>query len=256
VSALGILCANAWREQVRGRFFSVTLIFGGLMLYMSVLLGMLASDQEVRVLLDFGLSFIDVLAAAAVTFAAATGLVREMETKTLYLILSRPVPRSVYLLGRYLGLLLSALTAVLAMAVVHVSILLFKGWHWEAGYLLALAGVGLKLAVTAAVATLLTMISTSVLSALCLTGISWMLGHFVFEIRFMATQALAGASAKALYVMAYVVPNLQLFNFRDRLGIPDATGGGVSFLFALSYCLVYSAACLGGAWGIFRRREF
>lgn len=253
---LAILAANSWREQTRGKFFSVTLVFGALMLYMSTLLGMLAADQELRVLLDFGLSFIDVLGAVAVSYAAATGLLREMETKTLYLILSRPVPKSVYLAGRYLGLLASALTMAAGMGAIHVTVLLLKGWSPEAGYFTALFGVGLKLAVTGSVATLLAMISTSALSSLCMTGISWMLGHFVFEMRFMITQVAHGLGARALYALVTVVPNLQMLNFRDRLGIADATGGGVSPFLAAAYAAVYAAACLAGTWALFKRKEF
>lgn len=253
---LVILSANAWREQTRGKFFSVALIFGGLMLYMSVLLGLLAADQELRVLVDFGLSFIDILGAVAVAYSAATGLLQEMETKTLYLILTRPVSKSVYLSGRYLGLLASSASMVAGMGVLHLAILLLKGWSFEAGYLAALLGVGLKLAVTASVAMLLAMISTSALSSLCLTGITWMLGHFVFEMRFMVTQAVSGPAARALFGLIYVVPNFQLLNFRDRLGIPDAAGGGASVPLAILYTAAYAGACLAGTWALFRKKEF
>lgn len=255
-AAVQILAFNACREQLRSRFYSVTLLFGGLILYLSLLLGMLAADQELRVLTDFGLSFIELLSALAVAFAAATGTLQEMETKTLYLVLTRPVPRWAYLSGRFLGLVASALTSLLLMSAVHVVVLLAKGWAWEWGYLLALAGVACKVVLAAALSALLAMVSTSALSALSMTGILWMLGHFVPELRFLIRRSTAGAGESLLLGAAYLLPNLQLFNFRDRLGVPASSAMQEPVGFALAYAAAYVAACLMLTQVVFKRKEF
>lgn len=247
-----ILARNAWREQLRSRFFSVALVFGCVILYISTLLGMLAADQELRALLDFGLAFIELVTAAAAAFAAATGLVQEMQTKTIYLVLTRPVPKSAYLVGRALGLTGAAVCAVGLMAVMHLALLFAKGWAWEWSYLLALVGVTLKVAVMVSLAVLLTLVSTSVLSALVMTGIVWMLGHFVTEMRYLLLLKSSSAGAKIMGAFIFVVPNLQLFNLRDRLG----TGVIEPLLAALLYAPLYASACLGGALALLRRREF
>src|SRR5262252_8732874 len=102
-SIVRTLAWSQWREQWRNRSFLVALIFSGVLIYASLLLGALSVDQELRALVDFGQSFIELMGLGLVVFGAATGILREMETKTLYLILTRPVPRWSYLLGRYLG---------------------------------------------------------------------------------------------------------------------------------------------------------
>lgn len=251
MSDLLILSKHAFREQLRSRFFGVSLVFGGLLIYLSVLLGALAADQELRVLLDFGFSAVELLATAATAYAAASGLIQEMETKTIYLVLSRPVSRPAYLLGRSLGLLASAVCAVALMSAMHLALLFAKGWRWENAYALALLGIGLKIVVTGALATLLALVSTSVLSGLLMTGVIWTLGHFAGEMRFLlAREAL---SAKVFSLIVYLVPNLQLFNFRDRLGHP---GASEAVLLALGYAPLYAAACLALTMALFRRREF
>ncbi|MFH1724758.1 MAG: ABC transporter permease subunit [Elusimicrobiota bacterium] len=255
MSALWTLLANSWREQLRGRFFPVSLIFGGVILYMSALLGILAADQELRVLLDFGLSAIEIMVCGAVAFTAATGLLQEIETKTVYLILTRPVSKSAYLTGRFLGGVSAAVSATLIMALIHLSLLWLKGWAWSDAYAMALAGVILKALVTAAVATLLALISTSVLSALLMTGIVWVLGHFIMEIRFLVERG-AGSAAKTLAPLIYVLPNLQILNFRDRLHVPEAVLPGEPLVSGLLYAVVYSAACMAFTLALFRRREF
>ena len=84
-----------------------------------------------------------------------------------------------------------------------------------------------------------------------MTGVFWTLGHFVGEMRFLlARDAL---SAKVFSALVYLVPNLQLFNFRDRLGQPGASEAA---LLALGYAPLYAAACLVLTMVLFRRREF
>lgn len=248
---LWILSGHSLREQLRSRFFSVILLFGGVLLYMSLVLGALAADQELRVLLDFGLSLIELLSTGAACYAAATGLLREMEMKTIYLVLTRPVSRSSYLFGRAFGLFASAVCAVALMALMHLSLLFLKGWRWESAYLLALGGIGLKIVVASSLATFLALISTSALSALSMSAVVWMLGHFTQEMRFLLERS--GLQGRILGAVVYIIPNLQLFNFRDRVG---AAGLQEPVLFALAYAPLYAAACLFATLILFKRKEF
>src|SRR5262245_11815625 len=117
-----ILALNSLQENLHGRFFLLTAVFGLTTLYLSLLLGLLAADQEVRLILDFGLALIELLGLAGAVYAACTVILREMETKTIYLILTRPVARGEYLLGRFLGIVLSAAASMSLMAVVHLAI--------------------------------------------------------------------------------------------------------------------------------------
>ena len=254
MSTFWILSVNSCREQLRSRFFPMSLIFAGVALYISTLLGILAADQELRVLLDFGLSFIEIMASAAVAFTVATGLVQEMETKTIYLILTRPVSRPAYLVGRFFGTYGAALAAVLIMAGIHLSLLFLKGWVWDWAYLLALLGISLKILVAAALATLLVLISTSVLSALSMTTIAWLLGHFTGEIRFLISQK-GGATGMIFKVIISIIPDLQMFNFRDRLHISESIMAGEPISAALLYAPVYAAVCLAFASALIRKKE-
>jgi ABC-type transport system involved in multi-copper enzyme maturation permease subunit len=94
-------------QQFRNRLYLVVVLFGLLMVAASLLFGALAGDQEVRVILDLGLVTAEIFALATAVFGAVTLVVEEMESKTIYLILDSPVPKPVYVLGRFLGLLLA-----------------------------------------------------------------------------------------------------------------------------------------------------
>lgn len=249
-----ILAANAWRENLRSRFFQLTAVFGAVVLYVSLLLGLLAADQELRVLLDFGLSFIELLGLAGAVYGAATTILREIETKTIYLILTRPVARGQYLAGRFAGLMLSVLASMALMALVHLTILFAKGWSWEWSYLAALAGAYLKVLITAALATFLALFSSSALTALSITAILWTLGHFLPEIRFMIRWGSASPSMAPLQALSYIVPDLQLFNLRD-----STTPGGpgpVPWLAWLGYSAAYAGVWLALARRLLAKKEF
>ncbi|MBI3547637.1 MAG: hypothetical protein HY078_01160 [Elusimicrobia bacterium] len=250
-----ILAAHTCREQLRNRSFQVAILFAGVILYMSLLLGALAAEQETRVLLDFGLGLSELLALALAVFGAATTVLKEIETKTIYLILTRPVPRFVYLLGRYCGLVLSTAAGLLAMAAVHLALLLVKGWAWQASYLLALTGILLKVAIAAALASFVALATTSVLSALTMIGIVWTLGHFAPELSFLARQSMKGPAAPILLAAAQLLPNLQLLNFRETIGTPAAPPLR-AVLFGAAYAAAYSSICLALAYSWLRRKEF
>ena len=250
-----ILASQTFQEHVRNRSFMIALFFSGIMLYMSLLLGLLAQEQELRVLMDFGLSFIEIMALAMAVFGAATGILREMELKTIYLVLTRPISRSHYLLGRYLGLLMASACAIVLMAGVQLSILIAKGWAWQSGYCLAIAGIILKIALATALATFWALASTSVLSALTITGIIWTLGHFIPEISFLVRRTSHHLSAVPMLAIMYLLPNLQLLNFRDRISIPLSTVPAEPITLALGYTLVYSAIAIVLAYALFRKKE-
>lgn len=243
-----IVAWNSFQDSVRSRFYLIALVFGAVVLYISLLLGLLAADQELRVIEDFGLSLLELLGLAAAVYGAATAILQEMQTKTIYLILTRPVSRGAYLLGRFGGLMLSTAAAMLLMAALHLIILFAKGWSWKAAYAAAVAGSFLKVLVTAALTLFLALFSSSILTALVIALILWTLGHFLPEIRFMIRWTSQGASLAPLTAISYVVPDLQLLNLRDRLG----TALGKPLLYALAYAGVW----LSLAVAKLKRKEF
>jgi ABC-type Na+ efflux pump permease subunit len=78
------------------------------------------------VILDLGLVTAELFGLATAIFGAVTLVVEEMESKTIYLILTRPLPRPFYVLGRFLGLLLAVGASMALMEIVHFSLLFLK----------------------------------------------------------------------------------------------------------------------------------
>jgi len=241
-------------ENIRKKIFYGLILFGGVMMGASVLLSVLGGQQTLRILLDLGSSAIEFFALLGVGFSAVTLILEEMESKTIYLILTRPVSRFHYLTGRYAGLLMALYAGMLAMALMHVSLLLFNGWVFHARYVLSLFLSAEKILVVGSVALFFSLFSSSAVSSLSFTVFFWILGHFSGEINYLGTQIPSLAGKLAIGIFYYVIPNMQYFNLRDFWDVPQVMGNWVWLSFA--YGCAYSAVFILLTVMLFKRKEF
>ncbi|MCM2267512.1 MAG: hypothetical protein NDI60_07010 [Elusimicrobiales bacterium] len=244
------VAANSFYESVRQRFFLLFAVFAFTAIYASVLAGVMAVDQEARVLADFGLALMELTALAYALFTASSVLLREAETKTIYLVFSRPVPRWAYLGGKLCGALLTAALMLAVMGAMHLTLLALRGFGLPPCYAWAVLGSFLKLAVITSSAFFISLFSTSAVSTMVISGILWTAGHFVSEAGFLAERA-QGAAALALKAVLWLIPNLQLFNARDAAGAACALPP-LAFAAAAAWTL---GACLSALW-LLSRKEF
>jgi ABC-type transport system involved in multi-copper enzyme maturation permease subunit len=252
-------------EQIRNRLYLVILFFGGVILTASLLLGALAPDHKVRVILDLGLIAIELFSLAAAVFGAVTLVLQEMESKTIYLILTRPVHRSVYVLGRYFGLVAAVVLTMMVMAMVHVLVMVsdpqsFKEFTYNqpfwSMYPVLILMSGAKMMICAAIAVFFSLFATSSVSALIFSGCFWIAGHFGPEINFLLKERVgSGKLFIASKAVLQILPNFQFLNFRDQYSIPGFAG--YSFIsWALLYTLGYSLVFLIASGLLFSRKEF
>lgn len=240
-------------QQFRNRLYLVVVLFGLLMVAASLLFGALAGDQEVRVILDLGLVTAELFGLATAIFGAVTLVVEEMESKTIYLILTRPLPRPFYVLGRFLGLLLAVGASMALMEIVHFSLLFLKGWTPDPVVFAALPLMGLKVMVMTALGLLCSLTFTSAPTATVFSVLFWVLGHFGSEIRFMAEKS--GHLAKIMAeILCAVLPNLSLLNARDLIEMPGF--GAAPIVQGAGYAVLYTLACLALSSALFSKKEF
>ncbi|MBI3291320.1 MAG: ABC transporter permease [Elusimicrobia bacterium] len=241
-------------QLFRNKLFSILGIFGCILLGASLLIASLGGDQQLRVLLDLGLACLEFLALVSGVFAAVTLILEEMEARTIALVLIRPLHRAEYLVGRFLGLLTALLLSMGIMAALHLGLLFFKGWRWDASYLVAVAFSAGKIMVITSLALFLSLFATSSISALTLTFFLWVLGHFSQELKFLANKTGYPAFTALVKAIYYVVPNFAYLNLKDHLegtGVMGRWLGGAAL-----YAVCYTVACLTLALGLFRRKEF
>jgi ABC-type transport system involved in multi-copper enzyme maturation permease subunit len=241
-------------EIFRNKIYYVLLLFAVVMLGSTLLLGALGGEQWGRMLTDFGLMSIEALSLLVAVFAAVTLVLEEMESRTLYLILTRPVSRYQFVLGRFLGLLLLLGTTYFLMAAGHLLLLATMHVHPDRQYLLSLLYSWEKIMLITALAMAFSLFATSTISAIVFTLFFWVMGHFSSEMRFLAQKSAQPGVSWLFSSFYYLVPNFQVMNVRD---LPSTALAGTGWLWpALGYGITYTAACLVIVVMLFRKKEF
>ncbi|HOW89057.1 MAG TPA: ABC transporter permease subunit [Elusimicrobiales bacterium] len=246
------VAGHSFAENYRSRFFALFLVFAGVLIYSSLLAGVMAVDEEARVITDFGLALMELITLAYALMASASAITREMETKTIYLVLSRPVSRPAYLAGRAAALYAVLASMLAVMALIHLSLLWVRGLAPAPMYLKAVAFIWCKLAVITSAALFISLFSTSAVSTVVIAAILWTLGHFTAEARFLASRS-TGAAAVLLSTASLVIPDLQLFNARDLASSVPAPAGPA---FLAAYLLLWLVVPYLFSLLLFRKKEF
>ncbi len=242
-------------QQFRNRLYLVVILFGVLMTTASLLFGAVAADAEITVILDLGLSVTELFGVLMALFGAVTLVLEEMESRTIYLILTRPLPRWKYVLGRFLGLLSAVVASMALMFAFHLGLLLLKGWTPDAFFFLCFPFMVLKVTVMTALALFFSLFSTSSVSSVIFSLFFWVLGHFGPELEFLAGKARNAVAMLGLKAFLFFLPRFDLMNFRDLLEA-SAVGGGALLFRAAVYAALYTGACLALSMTLFSRKEF
>ena len=241
-------------ENMRNKVFYVLVLFGFIMIAAALLFSAMGGEQPIRILLDLGFGSIEFFALVTMCFASVTLVLEEMESKTIYLILTRPVSRFSYLMGRYAGLVAAVYIGMLLMSGMHIGLLLAKGWSFSPRYFIALMFSMEKIAIIGSLALLFSLSSTSAISSISFTFAFWVLGHFSEEMRFLGKKADLVTTKVLASVMYYVTPNLQIFNIKDFWDVPGIFSGWIYY--AVFYGVCYSMLCVLLSLVFLKYKEF
>ena len=250
------IARNAFREAVRDRVLYNLVVFVLLLIAGAIFLGELSAGQEAKIIVDLGLSAI-LLFGVFISIFVGVGLVyKEIERRTLYAILSKPIGRGEFLLGKYLGLCLTLLVNVgimgvgLSLALVYVK----RGWDplvvriWPAILL-----IYVELMILIGVAMLFSAFSSPALSAL-LTFFVFVIGHFSADLKTLANSMGSAPTRWFFAGLYYLLPNLANYNAITTAAhglIPDPRG----LLAAVVYGFLYIGVLLAATTLIFSRRN-
>jgi len=234
--AITAIAANTFREAVRDRMLYLFVGFAVVLLVGSKLFGMLTVGDQTKIIKDLGLVSIEFFSMLIAVMMGLLLISREVDSRTVFNILAKPVRRWQFLLGKYLGLV-----AVVAVNLVLMTLLLVAVvwvYQYEFDPMLLFAGVMtlVEMAVLAAFATLFAVLTRPILGSLMTLAV-FVIGHMSEDL-WLLTRQLRGAFARAVIAAAYyLVPNLERFNFHTeivhKLPIPIS-----AVLWALAYALL------------------
>src|SRR5690348_12369539 len=152
-----VVALNTFREAVRDRVLYNLLFFALVMMAASIIAGQISIGIEQTVIVTLGLSAISLIGLLIAIFIGVGLVAKEMDKRTLYALLAKPVRRWEFLLGKFGGLVLTLAVNTLAMAVGLFAALLYVKRHLEsfdAVLLVAIYFILLKLMLVVALALL------------------------------------------------------------------------------------------------------
>jgi ABC-type transport system involved in multi-copper enzyme maturation permease subunit len=243
-----------FREHLRHKVWLSAALFGLVLLTGGLVASSLAQGERGRMMLDLGLAANELIGLVSVVFLTVHLILQEIESRAVFLILSHPVKRWHYLLGRFLGTLAAVGLSMAGIGLVHWTLLKLCGWSVDGSYLLAWGCSFATVAVMGALALLLSLALTSEAAAMAFSVFFWILGHFTAEMRFVADKSGNALLRTALLAFSYVAPDFAHFNYRDawHAGLPGPGWITAAGLYALGYI----TACLALAAQVFEQKEF
>lgn len=251
---IGALAANTMREAIRSKVLYTLLFFAVLLIGTGVLLSTLTYVEGQRILQSVGLAAIRLFGAAIAIFVGIGLIHREVERRTIYTILSKPISRGEFLLGKYLGLVATIWLQVAIMGVAFAAVSLLAGAPLTLQHGQALLLAAMELALVVAFATLFSSFTTPMLAALFTTGL-YAVGHLSRDLRDLGSRSDVEAVRWLATGLHRVLPDLESFNLTTQalhaLPVPPA-----EIVFAVVYGVGYSALLLLLAVAIFERRDF
>ena len=254
-SRIGYVAFNTFREAVRDHVLYNLIAFAVLLSGAAVLVGEISIDIERLVVVNLGLTTVSLFGVVIAIFMGIGLVSKEIEKKTLYTILSRPVRRWEFVVGKFFGLTGTLVVNTFFMAIGVFLALLYVAHKFEKAdvwVLAALYFIVLEFFVVCALALLFSSFSTPIMSAV-FTFALFVIGSLADDLRGFAriTHGLPGAFATAI---AYLVPNFSAFNIINQAAHGEAVPGQL-ILYNSVYALLYSATAIAGAVLIFQRRN-
>ena len=246
---------NTFRETVRDRVLYNLVFFALLLVATAPLMAQISIGVQRVLLINLSLTAISIFGIVISIFVGISLVSKEIEKRTLYPVLSRPVGRGEFIVGKYFGLAGTLLVNTLAMAAgFYLELLLMarSSTRADANTLIGIYFLFLQFLIVIGLALLFSSFSSPLLSALFALSM-FVVGTFAEDLRTFASMS-QGAQKWLAQITSYLVPNLASLNVITRVAhdqlIPAALVG-----YNTLYTLLYATATVSGALLIFSRRN-
>ena len=248
------IALNTFRENLREKLLYNLLIFALLMIGSSIVLSRITLGDYERLILDIGLGSINIFGVLIAIFVGIGLVSKEIEKKTIYTIVSKPVPRYEFLSGKFCGLAITLFVNTCIMLLGFLLVLWLKQVPVEWVLFKAVGLIYLECLVVTAVALLFSTFSSATLSAIFTLAV-YVIGHLSSDLRLFGKKFMGEVGQGFLNTLYYVLPNLDRFNLKGHV-IHHVAFSATDMGLTLAYGLAYTCLLLLLASVIFQKRDF
>jgi len=248
------IAENTFKEAWRQKILVLLAIFSVLFILVSVFLEPFALGESPKLLRDFGLAVASLFSILTVIIIGSNLVYKDIEKRTIYTVITKPVKRSEIIIGKFLGLLF--LIAILSCSMAIIQQLVIFAYEGVLDLSLILA-VPLSLIEIMVLLSILLLFSSYSSPTLCtiMGVIFYIIGHASPDLKLFADQAEVAIIKYLAYGFYYVLPNLENFNLRLEMvhKLPIYLD---QIIFSICYGFIYTIFLLYLSIMIFERKEF
>ncbi|MCK4236193.1 MAG: ABC transporter permease subunit [Candidatus Krumholzibacteria bacterium] len=254
MTKISSIAVNTFRESIREKLLYIAILFGGILLASTYVLSPLAVGAKQKITMDVGLGAISILGVLTAILVGSTLVHKEVDKKAVFMVLTRPVSRLEYLLGKFSGVVFAIALTIAVMTGVMVLMLIVGKVELRPVFFAAIYLSLLEMMVMCAVVIFFSTFTTPILTSL-FSLCFFITGSLSNDLRIFA-QKFGGAFMKYMMGILYLIlPNLKVFNLRHE-AVHDLNFGWTDLSLATLYAAVYCGVALYFAHLVFRRREF
>lgn len=248
------IAINTFREAIRDKILYSLLFFALLMMGASVLLGTLTIGEQLKIVKDMGLAAISVFGTLIAIFVGIGLVYKEIDRRTIYNIISKPVSRHRFLLGKYIGMILTLVIEVAVMSSVFLILIIILKHSLDISLLKAVLLIFFELMVVTAVAILFSTFSTPTLSGMFTLAI-YVIGHLTMDLKMFGAKSEIVLVKMVTGFLYYFLPNLENFNIKGKV-VHHIPVSWEYISFSMAYGVLYITIILLVSMAIFQRRDF
>lgn len=252
-SRLTALALSTFRETVRDRIFYLVAVFGFVMLASTAVLSPLTVGAQGKIMSDVGLAAMSIFGLLVVVFVGTSMVRKETDKGTILTILSKPVGRREYLLGKFLGLNLTLLCMMTVMGLVFLLMTFLAPGTFSLRFIPVFYMTFLELTLVNAVAVFFSTSVSPILAAVFTLG-TFAVGHLSQSIRDFGQMQGSPLQQKIAEAVYYLVPNLEVFNVRGEV-VHGASVAAPHLAMASLYGIAWTCLLLLLAGSVFARKE-
>ena len=253
------IAKNTFKEAVRSKILYSLIFFALAMMAVSLVLDQVTVGQRNKIIKDFGLASINLFGVLIAIMVGINLVYKEIEKRTIYPLLAKPVRRSEFLIGKYFGIVLTLGVEVALMSFFLFLLMMIYGMNtgsqtFDFGLLAAILLIFLELALIAAVAILFSSFSTPFLSGMFTLGV-YIIGHLTGDLRRLGALSGSLSLERTTAFLYYLLPNLENFNIKGEVvyQLPIETE---RIILSLLYGLFYISLLIVLSSLLFQRRDF
>lgn len=243
-----------FREAIRNKILYSIVFFSIALIVLAVFLGQGSLQQDARVIRNIGLTTTSLFSNVIGLFLGVTLVYQELERKTIYNVLSKPLTRPVYFFGKFFGVMLTLTLQLVVMSAVLTLVLAFRGDALPPALFYSYWLILIEATLVVAVAFFFSSFSTPYVSGYLTLGV-WLVGRLVQELIQSIPDIESALSRRLVTLLTAICPDLSLFTLQTQLSLGISVPAEFVLhvtTYGLGYALV---ALIGGAY-LFQRRDF